>query len=162
LKAQSADSRCASAHFLKCASWARGCRGGRGSGSKLVVIIAGRNAGSTGGGRGRGRERLGEDGQPEADFAAGNFAEGTTCEIFCATMETAIQSDLAFEQDTEQLEVVMSPNQREPPACSAPAPRKPTQYPQDCFILLGYLSLLWGLDILPVIFNKCAALEGVV
>ena len=63
----------------------RGGRGGRGNGG------GGRS-------RGRGRVRFADDGQPEADFAQGP----ANVEIFCATMDTAIHSDLAFEQDADQ------------------------------------------------------------
>ena len=73
----------------------RGGRGGRGTSG------GGRGASFSGGGRGRGRGRVqfADEGPPEADLLEGPG------EIFCASMDAAIQSDLAFEQDVEQAAV---------------------------------------------------------
>ena len=62
----------------------RGGRGGRGA-------YAGR-------GRGRGRGRVTSEGLPEAELAEGG-------EIFMAQMDVLVESDLAFEQDSQQAEI---------------------------------------------------------
>ena len=62
----------------------RGGRGGRGA-------YAGR-------GWGRGRGRVTSEGLPEAELAEGG-------EIFMAQMDVLVESDLAFEQDSQQAEI---------------------------------------------------------